>query len=117
MMANNTFTMVKDYFDITLLIKRSISMLQTQANYKKVRLVGPVIPNPIDKYYFQSIYVDELRYSQFIINFLSNSIKFTQSGGEASVHLKITQISEIEVTKSNEAKRDSDEKIKTQDFS
>ena len=70
-----------------------------------MRLIGPVIPNPIDKYYFQSIYVDELRYSQFIINFLSNSIKFTQSGGEASVHLKITQISEVDQMISNEVKR------------
>ncbi len=72
-----------------------------------MRLVGPVIPNPLHKYYFQSIYVDELRYSQFIINFLSNSIKFTESGGEASVHLKITQISDVEQIKSGEVKRDS----------
>ena len=115
MMANNTFTMVKDYIDITMLIKRCMGMLQSQANYKNVRLTGPVIQNPIDKYYFQSIFVDELRYSQFIINFLSNSIKFTQSQGEVSIHLEITQITDFDPKQCIDANQDADVKFEKPD--
>ena len=91
-MANNTFTMVNEYFDLVALIRRCYRTMATQCLFKKVNLVGPLIANPVDKVYFKSVFGDERRYGQIILNFLSNAIKFTNSHGTTSVNLKIVEI-------------------------
>ena len=87
--------MVNEYFNVCSLIKRCIQLLKTQANLKNVQLSGPILEKPSDSCYFHLLYSDERRYSQFILNFLSNSIKFTPSGGQVTVLLKIKQVSEL----------------------
>ena len=67
-------------------------MLNSQAMFKKIHLLGPLFENPIDKFYFKQIFGDESRFCQIIVNFLSNGIKFTQANGVVSIGLKITNI-------------------------
>ena len=86
-MANNTFQMVNEYFNCISLIKRCYRTMATQCNLKKVSLVGPIISNPLDKFYFEQVFADERRYGQKILNFLSNAIKFSNQHGTVSVHL------------------------------
>ena len=92
---NNTFQMVNEHFDCIELIKRCIRTLKLQAGHKNIQLIGPVFANPLDKYYFFALFSDESRYGQIILNFLTNSIKFTPSGGRAIIHLKTISISEL----------------------
>ena len=104
--------MVNEYFNVCSLIKRCIQLLKTQANLKNVQLSGPILEKPSDSCYFHLLYSDERRFSQFILNFLSNSIKFTPSGGQVKVLLKVNQVSELsQSNKSNKsAKSEKDDK-------
>ena len=52
-MANNTFSMVNEYFDLVSLVRRCFRTMTSQCLLKKVNLIGPVIANPVDKIYFQ----------------------------------------------------------------
>lgn len=54
------------------------------AKQKNVELVAPEITRE-----FKSIYGDKRRYIQVIINFLSNSLKFSSQGSKIVLHLEI----------------------------
>lgn len=43
-----------------------------------------------DKSCFQQIHGDEMRYKQILLNFLSNSIKFSPKNAQIIVGLKVT---------------------------
>ena len=94
-LANNTFTMVNDYFSCLSLIKRCMMTLGAQAHLREVRLKGPILENPLDKFYFRQLFSDEQRYGQVILNFLSNGIKFTSRFGTVSVLLKILEVKDL----------------------
>jgi hypothetical protein len=49
---NNTFTMVNEYFDCIKLVKQCFKTMATQSDIKKIYLLGPIMENPNDKYYF-----------------------------------------------------------------
>ena len=95
-LANNTFSMVNKKFDCISLIKRCMVSFQVQAKQKNVNLVGPILKSPIDKYYFRNLFSDERRYSQIILNFLSNSVKFTKNDGTVTVFFNIISITDLE---------------------
>ena len=94
-MANNTFQMVSEHFDMIKLLKSCINTLSLQAKHKQVTLKGPVFATPLQKYYFLSLFGDARRYGQFILNFLTNSIKFTPVDGEVTVHLNVLSVKDI----------------------
>ena len=73
--------MVNEDFDCIELIRKCIKTFGLQAKQKQVQITGPKFENPLEKFYFKSLYSDERRYGQFILNFLSNSLKFTPAGG------------------------------------
>ena len=65
------------------------------ANAREVILEGPKMSNHIDKFYFKQLFSDRQRYSQVILNFLSNAIKFTQKGGSVSVLFRVLKIKDL----------------------
>jgi signal transduction histidine kinase len=43
--------------------------------------------------FFESIYGDDKRYEQILLNFVSNALKFTNQGGNVDVYLEIKSLS------------------------
>ena len=84
--------MVNSYFDCIKLIKKCTSIVTAHAALRKVKVIGPIFTDPLDKYYFYQLYSDERRYGQIILNFLSNGIKFSTEGGIVSVLLRVTEV-------------------------
>ena len=50
--------------------------------------------------FIQMIYGDERRYLQILLNFLSNSLKFTNEGGEIKVEGKIIESQKVGIDSS-----------------
>ena len=67
---------------------------------KKIILNGPILKKRTDKYYFANLFADERRFTQVIVNFLSNSIKFTPQGGHVEVSLNILNLDDIQFDES-----------------
>lgn len=75
-MENNTFKLNKCYFSITEVIERAFSVVSHVADKKSVALLLDPISAEHEPYYSE-IYGDSNRFMQVIINFLSNSLKFS----------------------------------------
>lgn len=90
-MENNTFKLNKKYFSIFEVIQRAFSLVSHVANKKDVFLEEPVILNQDEVPYYSAIYGDDNRYLQVIINFLSNSLKFSNSGSKIKIALKMLE--------------------------
>ena len=58
-LATNTFTIVNKHFNCKVLVKRCMQIVASQANNRQIKLVGPVIDNPLGKYYFEKLFSDE----------------------------------------------------------
>lgn len=83
-----TFRVNNEYFDLTQVLKNAFDVLQHQASNKKVHLQTQF---DTDAKFFTSIYGDERRYMQILINFISNSLKFSPRDATIVVALKILQ--------------------------
>ena len=59
---NNTFTLVNEYFNCIKLVKYCMATMKTQGILKKIHLLGPIIEQPLDKYYFELLFGDPNRY-------------------------------------------------------
>lgn len=75
-MEKNTFKLNKTYFSIFDTIDNAFSVVDHIAHSKKIQLVFPEIDDDL-KPYLSQIYGDKNRYTQVIVNFLSNSLKFS----------------------------------------
>ena len=64
----------------------------------------------MEKYFFLSLFSDERRYEQFILNFLTNSIKFTPAGGEVTVLLNLLSITNIDEPEGEEEEEEEESK-------
>ena len=62
-LKNNTFAMVNDYFNFIKLVKKCFKTLKIQCSFKKIYLMGPILENPIERYFFQHVFGDERRYA------------------------------------------------------
>jgi hypothetical protein len=89
-MENNTFKLNKDYFSIESTIQKVFSVVEHVASKKNVALVFAPL-DPREAVYYNAIYGDENRFIQVITNFLSNSLKFSNSGSQIVISLKMLE--------------------------
>jgi signal transduction histidine kinase len=89
-MENNTFKLNKAYFSIHSTIQKVFSVVEHVAEKKNVALVFTPM-NPREAMYYNAIYGDENRFIQVITNFLSNSLKFSNSGSQIVIFLKMLE--------------------------
>ena len=87
-LETNQFTISKEYFNLTSTLYQSIQILHQTAKSKGINLNVD-----IDKEHnldlIQSVLGDERRYLQIMLNFLSNSLKFTDNGGEVKISIEV----------------------------
>jgi signal transduction histidine kinase len=84
---SGTFRINNGYFNLINLIKHSFKMLEHFSSKKNITFD---IQIEGDKLCFQQIHGDEMRYKQILLNFLSNSIKFSPKNAQIIVGLKVT---------------------------
>ncbi len=80
-------------FSLRESLGNTLDTLSTRANDKAIELlyyVAPDVPN--------AVVGDPLRLSQVILNLLSNSIKFTNRGGEVSLHVELKSRTDNDVS-------------------
>ena len=86
----STFKLNKEFFSLFDVIKQVFQMVSHVADKKMVELISPNISKE-DEQYFMKLYGDKNRFVQVIINFLSNSLKFSDQGSNIILHLEILQ--------------------------
>ena len=68
------------------MINESFETLKFISENRKIKTTLTVDPNEVKL--FKNVYGDRNRYQQFLLNFISNSLKFTSSGGKVNIILK-----------------------------
>ena len=86
-----TFKINNEYFNLVQLIPKAFDMLQYHSSQKNIKFVTQF--NGLTKY-FTSVYGDERRYMQILINFLSNALKFSPKNASVVVAFKIREMVE-----------------------
>jgi signal transduction histidine kinase len=87
---NNTFKLNKAFFSLTDAVKQAYSVVQHNADRKGLQLVGPII-QPETQQFFDAVYCDKSRLIQVVVNFLSNSIKFSSQNSKIVTTLNVLQ--------------------------
>ena len=72
-------------------------MVRHIASKKNLTLSQPILSHPHIEKYFRQIQGDENRFLQVIINFLSNSIKFSKTDSEIKIYLTLNQQHQLNV--------------------
>lgn len=81
-----SFSLNENYFDLLNTIDKAMTVAAPSSALKNVKLIPPDVPK-IEKIYFKNILGDERRYIQILVNFLSNAIKFSNSGDKVEIKL------------------------------
>lgn len=107
-MQNNSFQFTNEYFSLSNIIYEAFQMLLFSANEKGIELKAE-IDQCKNLNLIEAIHGDENRFLQIIINFLSNSLKFTDPSG--SITVKIEILSEQPIISDIELKRESQKSL------
>ena len=87
-LENHSFTLTQEYFSLSQVVFEAFQMMLFTANESGIMMVAEV-----DSYtsldMIHSIHGDQRRYLQILLNFISNSLKFTNKDGQIRVSLRI----------------------------
>ena len=75
-------------------IDQAFSVVSHFARSKNIKL-GPPIVEEDQKKYFMTLFGDKNRFMQVIINFVSNSIKFSHRNSKIKLHLALIEAQDI----------------------
>ena len=90
-MEKNTFKLNQAYFSMFEVIEQAFKIVEHYADVKRVALKPPQVSTAESNIY-KHVYGDKNRFLQVIINFLSNSLKFSKMGSEVQLHLELQEI-------------------------
>lgn len=91
--VSGVFRLSSSFFDLRKVLGDCVdlvSMIAAKKNISVVRLLDPLLP--------EIVYLDQNRLSQIILNLLSNSIKFTPSGGKIIFRALLTDDGQMEIS-------------------
>jgi len=88
-LEKSTFELDNEYFNLFEVIIHAFQILKFQAETKNIKLLLQI--DQSKPFLFCKIWGDKRRYLQILLNFISNSLKFTKKGGFIKVHLKVLQ--------------------------
>lgn len=95
-MENSTFKLNKGYFSFFDVIQKAFGVLGHVAAKKDVTFVtAPVTEEEASCY--KGVYGDQNRFLQVLINFLSNSLKFSNKNSRIVIHLKMLENQTIQM--------------------
>mmetsp|Transcript_28361 Transcript_28361/g.42954 ORF Transcript_28361/g.42954 Transcript_28361/m.42954 type:complete len:252 (+) Transcript_28361:892-1647(+) len=86
-----TFRVNKKYFSLPLAIKQAFKSLSFLASQRKVELKLTIPDDQIK--FFDCLLGDQNRFEQILLNFITNSIKFTGTNGRIEVRLSSLNVS------------------------
>ena len=89
-MEKNTFRVNQNFFSIVDCVASAFDVVRHVANKRHITLVPPNIAST-DLPYLVAVNGDQDRLMQVIINFLSNSIKFSNESSKICVHLQLLE--------------------------
>ena len=90
-MEKNTFRVNQDFFNIMDCVKSAFEVVRHVASKKKIQLVAPSV-SFCDHKFYKAVNGDRDRIMQVIINFLSNSIKFSNPNSQIKVDLSLIEV-------------------------
>jgi len=90
-LENNTFTLTNEPFDLAKTVYEAFDILLHQANERKIGLRAK-IDSKDNLRFIQHLYGDQRRYLQILLNFISNSLKFTDRKGFITVVISVKEI-------------------------
>lgn len=88
-LEKSTFELDNEYFNLFEVIIHAFQILKFQAESKNIKLMLQI--DKSKPFVFCKIWGDKRRYLQILLNFISNSLKFTKKDGFIKVHLNILQ--------------------------
>lgn len=91
---NNKFSLNQDFYDLTHTVHQTLEILLFQANEKKIEF-NVIIDKKSNLSLIKQIYGDTRRIKQILINFISNSLKFTPIGGKITISIRINEEQQV----------------------
>ena len=83
-----SFNVNNEYFNLVQLLGKAFDMLEYHAEQKQITFESKLLT---ESKFFTSVFGDERRYMQILVNFLSNSLKFSPRGSTITISLEVKE--------------------------
>ena len=89
-LENSAFELHNEWFNMHEVIEEAFQIIALQAQRKKISLVQEIDVSKLHN--LKNVFGDRRRYLQILLNFISNSLKFTNKEGCIKVSLFVVEI-------------------------